>query len=63
MAYVIEFYRNNRRMGLRPWTDDDLAAAKAHAIKSMSDYNATHVAVIDDDTRQIVYAYPEPTDA
>jgi hypothetical protein len=37
MAYVTEFYRNNRRMGLRPSPDDDLAA-KAHALNSMSEY-------------------------
>src|SRR4029078_11933299 len=59
MAYVIEFYRDDRRMGTKPWPGD-LAEAKSFAINAMSIQPATYVAVIDEDTRQIVFAYPEP---
>jgi hypothetical protein len=58
MTYVIEFYRNDRRMGTKPWPED-LATAKVYAINYMSIHQATHVAVIDDTTRQIIFTYPE----
>ena len=58
MTYFIELYRDDRRMGVKPWPGD-LATAKAHAINYVSIHQATHVAVIEDTTRQIILSYPE----
>ena len=62
MTYVIEFYRNGRRMGTKPWAED-LPTAKVYAINYMSIHQATHVAVIDDTTRQIIFSYPNGENA
>ena len=40
-----------------------LGDAKAHAINYMSIHQATHVAVIDDETRQIIFSYPDGKNA
>ena len=62
MGYVIEFYKEEKLLGTTPW-DGDLEPGKLHAAAYMRIHTATHVAIIAEETRQIVWTHPsEPSE-
>jgi hypothetical protein len=62
MPYVIEFYRDGRIFREYPWPDD-LTSAKEHVVDYLPIHEASHGAVINGDTRQVIFSHPGADDA
>ena len=61
MPYVIEFYRDDEKIGEYIWPDN-LKSAKEHIVEFLPVHGASHGAVLDAETRRLLFSHPEPTD-